>query len=92
MAVREIGRNDEWRDLASVPSPMPNAAWFWSCDSRSHAGCRAVSGWLHLSMAAAGISSPAPTASTAARNQGVMKQRGAQWQAAKAAGTTGGAA
>jgi hypothetical protein len=37
MAVREIGRSDEWRDLASVPSPMPNAAWFWSCDSRSSA-------------------------------------------------------
>jgi hypothetical protein len=36
MAVREIGRNDEWRDLASVPSPMPSPAWFWSCDSRSY--------------------------------------------------------
>jgi hypothetical protein len=34
---------------------------------------------------------PAPTASTAAGNQSVMKQCGAQWQAAKAAGTTGGA-
>ena len=30
MAVREIGRNDEWRDVASVPSPMPSPAWFWS--------------------------------------------------------------
>jgi hypothetical protein len=34
---------------------------------------------------------PAPMASTAAGNQSVMKQCGAQWQAAKAAGTTGGA-
>src|SRR3984885_1584309 len=34
---------------------------------------------------------PAPTASTAAGNQSVMKQCGAQWQAGKAAGTTGGA-
>src|SRR3984885_10257864 len=33
----------------------------------------------------------APMASTAAGNQSVMKQCGAQWQAAKAAGTTGGA-
>jgi hypothetical protein len=37
MAVREIGRNDEWRDVASVPSPMPSPAWFWSCDSGSYA-------------------------------------------------------
>jgi hypothetical protein len=34
---------------------------------------------------------PAPTASTATGNQSVMKQCGAQWQAAKAAGTTSGA-
>jgi hypothetical protein len=34
---------------------------------------------------------PASTASTASGNQSVMKQCGAQWQAAKAAGTTGGA-
>ena len=34
---------------------------------------------------------PAPTASTDNGNQSVMKQCGAQWQAAKAAGTTGGA-
>jgi hypothetical protein len=33
----------------------------------------------------------APTTSTATGNQGIMKQCGAQWQAAKAAGTTGGA-
>src|SRR3984957_8035693 len=37
MAGREIGGNDEWRDVASVPSPMPNAAWFWSCDRGSYA-------------------------------------------------------
>ena len=43
MAVREIGRNDEWRDVASVPSPMPSAAWFWSCDSRSRASSRPAS-------------------------------------------------
>jgi hypothetical protein len=34
---------------------------------------------------------PASTTSTAAGNQGVMKQCGTQWQTAKAAGTTGGA-
>jgi hypothetical protein len=34
---------------------------------------------------------PAPTSSTATGNQSVMKQCGAQWQAAKAAETTGGA-
>jgi hypothetical protein len=34
---------------------------------------------------------PAPTGSTTGRNQSVMRQCGAQWQAAKAAGTTGGA-
>jgi hypothetical protein len=34
---------------------------------------------------------PAPAASTATSNQSVMKQCGAQWQAAKAAGTTSGA-
>ena len=34
---------------------------------------------------------PAPTISTATGNQSVMKQCGAQWQAAKAAGTTSGA-
>ena len=34
---------------------------------------------------------PAPTTSTATGNQSVMKQCGAWWQAAKAAGTTGGA-
>jgi hypothetical protein len=38
MTVREIGRNDEWRDVASVPSPMPSPAWFWSCDSGAYAG------------------------------------------------------
>ena len=37
MAVRQIGRNDEWRDVASVPSPMPSPAGFWSCDSGSYA-------------------------------------------------------
>jgi hypothetical protein len=34
---------------------------------------------------------PAPAASTATSNQSVMKQCGAQWQSAKAAGTTSGA-
>ena len=40
MAGREIGGNDEWRDVASVPSPMPSAARFWSCDSGSYACSR----------------------------------------------------
>ena len=92
MAVREIGRNDEWRDLASVPSPMPSPAWFWSCDSGSYACCRTQpqTGSLFPWQTPAAPTS-APTASTAAGNQSVMKQCGAQWQAAKAAGTTGGA-
>jgi hypothetical protein len=34
---------------------------------------------------------PGPTTSTTGGNQSVMRQCGAQWQAAKAAGTTGGA-
>ena len=86
MAGHEIGRNNEWRDLASVFSPMPSATWFWSCDSRSHASARPASDWLPLSVAAAGLfSCPSSTG-----NQSVMKQCGAQWQAAKAAGTTGG--
>ena len=91
MAVREIGRNHEWRDVASVSSPMPSAAWFWSCDSRSHAGCRAVSGWLLFPWQQPASPTPAPTVSAATRNQSVMKQCAAQWQAEKAAGTTGGA-
>jgi hypothetical protein len=37
MAGREIGRNDEWRDVASIPGPMPSPAWFWSCDRGSYA-------------------------------------------------------
>ena len=56
MAGREVGGNNEWRDLASVSSPMPNAARFWSCDSRSHASSRPASDWLPLSVAAAGFS------------------------------------
>jgi hypothetical protein len=43
--------------LAEVSSPMPNAARFWSWDSRSHAGCRPTSNWLPVSVAATGISS-----------------------------------
>ena len=92
MAGREIGRNDERRDLASVPSPMPNAARFWGCDSRSHAGSGAN---LKQAPSSRGrqpaAPTPAPTTSTTGGNQSVMRQCGAQWQAAKAAGTTGGA-
>jgi hypothetical protein len=59
MAVREIGRNDEWRDLASVPSPMPNPAWFWSCDSRSSACSQhPASNGLLIPVANAGRSCP----------------------------------
>jgi hypothetical protein len=54
MAGREIGGNNEWRDVASVPSPMPSAAWVWSCDSRSHFSSRPASDRLPLSVAAAG--------------------------------------
>ena len=56
MAVREIGRNDEWRDVASVPSPMPSSAWFWRCDRGSYACSQhPASNWLPLSVAAAGL-------------------------------------
>jgi hypothetical protein len=59
MAVREIGRNDEWRDAASVPSPMPSPAWFWSCDSRSYACSRhRASNGLLIPVANAGRSYP----------------------------------
>jgi hypothetical protein len=54
MAGREIGGNDEWRDLASVFSPMPSAAQFRSCNGRS---CSA-SNWLPVSMAAASLFCP----------------------------------
>jgi hypothetical protein len=54
MAGREIGGKNEWRDLASVFSPMPSAAWLWSCDSCSHVSSRPASDWLPLSVAAAG--------------------------------------
>ena len=59
MAVREIGRNDEWRDVASVPSPMPSPAWFWSCDGRSYACSRhRASNGLLIPVANAGRSYP----------------------------------
>ena len=59
MAVREIGRNDEWRDLASVPSPMPGPAWFWSCDSGSYACSQhPASNGLLIPVANAGRSYP----------------------------------
>jgi hypothetical protein len=59
MAVREIGRNDEWRDVASVPSPMPSPAWFWSCDSRSYACSQhPASNGLLIPVANAGRSYP----------------------------------
>ena len=70
---------------------MPSAAWFWSCDSCPHASFRPASNGLLVPVANASRSAPAPTTSTATGNQSVMKQCGAQWQAAKAAGTTGGA-
>ena len=53
MAGREIGGNNEWRDLASVFSPMPSAARFWSCDGRSYACSRPASDRFRLSLAAA---------------------------------------
>jgi len=56
MAGRESSRNDERRDLAAVPCPMPNAARFWGGDNRSHACYRPTSNWLPISVAATGIS------------------------------------
>jgi hypothetical protein len=59
MAVREIGRNDEWRDLASVPSQMPGPAWFWGRDSGSYACSQhPASNGLLISVANAGRSCP----------------------------------
>jgi hypothetical protein len=58
MAGREIGGNDEWRDLASVFSPMPSAAQFRSCNGRSYARSRSASNWLPVSMAAASLFCP----------------------------------
>ena len=59
MTVREIGGNDEWRDVASVPSPMPSPAWFWSCDGRSYACSRhRASNGLPIPGANAGRSYP----------------------------------
>jgi hypothetical protein len=79
MAVREIGRNDEWRDVASAATAAPMPA------PSTQPSTGSLFPWQTPA-----APTPAPTASTAAGNQS-MKQCGAQWQAAKAAGTTGGA-
>ena len=90
MAGREIGGNNERRNLAAVPRPMPSAAQFRTCYSRSYARSHhPASNWFLVPVANA--AAPVPAASPAASNQSVMKQCGAQWQAAKAAGTTSGA-
>jgi hypothetical protein len=92
MAGREIGGNNERRDLASVFSPMPSAAWFWRCDSRSYASSGPASNRLPPSVAAAGLfSCRSSDHLNSTGNQSVVKQCGAQWQAAKAGRTTGGA-
>jgi hypothetical protein len=92
MAGREIGGNNERRDLASVFSPVPSAAWFWRCDSRSYASSGPASNRLPPSVAAAGLFSRRSSDHlNSTGNQSVVKQCGAQWQAAKAGGTTGGA-
>jgi hypothetical protein len=57
-AVREIGRNDERRDKASVPSPMPGPTWFWSCDSGSACSQHPASNRLLIPLANAGRSYP----------------------------------
>jgi hypothetical protein len=57
MAGCESSRDDERRDLAAVPSAMPNAARFRGCDPCSHACCRPTSNWLPLPVAATVISS-----------------------------------
>jgi hypothetical protein len=55
----EIGRNEEWRDLASVPSPMPSPAWFWNRDSGSYACSQhPASNGLLIPVANAGRSYP----------------------------------
>ena len=57
MAVREIGRNDQWRDATSVPSPNAERSLVLVLRQPPHADCRAVLGWLPLSMAATCLSS-----------------------------------
>ena len=55
----EIGRNEEWRDLALVPSPMPSPAWFWNRDSGSYACSQhPASNGLLIPVANAGRSHP----------------------------------
>jgi hypothetical protein len=91
MAVREIGRNDEWRDVASVPRPNAEPSLVLELRQRLLRLLPAPS--LKRAPYSRGKRRPlptsAPTASTAAGNQSIMKQCGAQWQAAKASGTTG---
>ena len=59
MAVREIGRDDGRRDVASVPGPMPSPAWFWRCDGRSYACSQhPASNGLLIPVANAGRSCP----------------------------------
>jgi hypothetical protein len=55
MADGESGRNDQRRDVATVPSPMPNARGFRGCDSRSYPSVDPASNWLPISVAAAGL-------------------------------------
>jgi len=70
---------------------MPSAAKFWIYHSGSHAGSSVAAVWFLIPLATARRPYPASAPSTAVSNQSVMKQCGAQWQSAKAAGTTNGA-
>ena len=90
MAGRQAGRHDKRRDMAPVPRPMPSAAKFWSCNSRSHTGSGVAQTRFPVPRQQPAAPTPAATPSTAVSNQSVMKQCGAQWQSAKAAGTTNG--
>jgi hypothetical protein len=91
MASCEVGGNNEWRDLASV---------FAQCRAQLGSGAgtavptpapaKPQTGSLFSWQQPAAPAS-APTTSTATGNQSVIKQCGAEWQAAKAAGTISGA-
>ena len=57
MAGRQSGGNNERRNLATVPRPMPSAAQFWSCYSRTYAcSHHPASNWFLVPVGSAGRS------------------------------------
>jgi hypothetical protein len=84
----QSSRNDERRNVAAVPRSMPNAAQFRGCSSGS---CPSAERSLFpRQQPAAPAPTPTPSSANSGNGQSVMKQCGAQWQAAKAAWTSAG--